>query len=151
MGSKGRAFVAELFRFHLVGAGTLLIGTLVFLALVSLGIEYWLALTGDYAAGILFSYYMNKSFTFRASTRSDLKPLSFTILGYLVAFLLNLILLSIAVERLSLDVVYSQIVIMLLLAALNFLVFKYLIFGLLIRDQHGTQNSPAKGRVSRDG
>lgn len=129
MGSKGRAFVAELFRFHLVGAGTLLIGTLVFLGLVALGIDYMLALAGDYAAGILFSYYMNKTFTFRAQVRSDMKPLAFTALGYCVTFLLNLLMLFIAVEQLSLPVVYTQIVIMLVLAVLNFLLFKFVIFG----------------------
>src|SRR5690606_22283590 len=76
MGSKGRALIAELFRFHLVGAGTLVVGTLVFLGLVALGFGYTLALVGDYAAGILFSYYMNKTFTFRAQVASDVKPLS---------------------------------------------------------------------------
>jgi putative flippase GtrA/SAM-dependent methyltransferase len=134
MGSKGRAFVAELFRFHVVGAGTLLIGTLVFLALVSLGVDYMIALTGDYAVGILFSYYMHKTFTFRAQVGSDIKPLSWTALGYLVTFLLNLLLLACAVELFSLHVVYSQLVIMLVLAILNYLVFKFFIFGWLIRD-----------------
>jgi len=135
MGSKGRAFVAELFRFHVVGAGTLLIGTLVFLALLALGVGYTMALAGDYAAGILFSYYMNKTFTFRAEVGSDIKPLSFTALGYLVTYLLNLLLLACAVEVFSLPVVYSQLVIMLLLAMLNYLVFKFFIFGRLIRDR----------------
>jgi putative flippase GtrA/2-polyprenyl-3-methyl-5-hydroxy-6-metoxy-1,4-benzoquinol methylase len=133
MGSKGRAFVAELFRFHLVGAGTLAIGTLVFLALVALGFSYVLALAGDYAVGILFSYYMNKTFTFRAKVGSDLKPLSWTALGYLVTYLLNLLLLAGAVELFSLHVVYSQFVIMLVLALLNYLVFKFFIFGVLTR------------------
>jgi putative flippase GtrA len=129
MGSKGRAFVAELFRFHLVGAGTLVIGTLVFLGLVALGFTYALALAGDYAAGIVFSYYMNKTFTFRAQVQGDLKPLTVTALGYLVTFLLNLLLLALAVERFALPVIYSQIVIMLVLAAVNYLIFKFIVFG----------------------
>jgi len=138
MGSKGRAFVAELFRFHLVGAGTLVIGTLVFLGLVASGCNYVLALSGDYAAGILFSYYMNKTFTFRAVVRSDMKPLAFTALGYVVTFLLNILFLAIAVEQLGLHVVYAQLVIMLVLAALNYVVFKFLIFGLLTRGASST-------------
>lgn len=129
MGSKGRALVAELFRFHLVGAGTLVIGTLVFLGLVALGFSYTTALVGDYAAGILFSYYMNKTFTFRAQVASDVKPLSYTVLGYAVTFLLNLALLALAVERFALPVVYSQLVIMLALALLNFGIFKFVVFG----------------------
>jgi putative flippase GtrA/SAM-dependent methyltransferase len=142
MGSKGRAFVAELFRFHLVGAGTLAIGTLVFLALVALGVDYLLALAGDYAVGILFSYYMNKTFTFRTPVASDLKPLSWTALGYLATYLLNLLLLAYAVERLSLPVVYSQFVIMLVLALANYLMFKFFIFGWLQGGRAGTGEQP---------
>ena len=128
MGSDGRALVAELFRFHLVGVGTLVIGTLVFLGLVALDVAYTLALVGDYAAGILFSYYMNKTFTFRAEVRSDLKPLSYTVVGYIVSFLLNLGLLAVAVELLALNVVLAQVVIMLALAALNYAIFKFVVF-----------------------
>jgi putative flippase GtrA len=128
MGSKGRALVAELFRFHLVGAGTLVVGTLVFLGLVALGFGYTPALVGDYAAGILFSYYMNKTFTFRAQVASDVKPLSYTVLGYAVTFTLNLALLALAVERFALPVVYSQLVIMVLLALVNFAIFRFIVF-----------------------
>lgn len=147
MGSKGRAFVAELFRFHLVGAGTLAIGTLAFLALVALGFDYMIALAGDYAVGILFSYYMNKTFTFRAKAGSDLKPLSWTALGYLVTYVLNLLLLAGAVELFSLHVVYSQFVIMLVLAMLNFLVFKFFIFGWLMRGA-AESGAPSNGQAS---
>ena len=128
MGSDGRALVAELFRFQLVGVGTLVIGTLVFLGLLALGVAYTLALVGDYAAGILSSYYMNKTFTFSAQVRSDLKPLSYTVVGYVVSFLLNLALLAIAVELLALNVVFAQVVIMLALAALNYAIFKFVVF-----------------------
>lgn len=129
MGSKGRALVAELFRFHVVGAGTLVIGTLVFAAMLLLGFAYTPALVGDYAAGILFSYFMNKTFTFRVRVSGDLKPLAYTVLGYLVTFLLNLLLLAVAVDVLALPVLYAQVVIMLALAAVNYLIFKFIVFG----------------------
>jgi putative flippase GtrA len=129
MGSKGRALVAELFRFHLVGVGTLGIGTLVFVGLMLLGLGYTPALAGDYAAGILFSYFMNKTFTFRARVSSDLQPLAYTVLGYIVTFGLNLLLLRFAVEELAWPVLYAQLGIMLVLAALNYLIFKFVVFG----------------------
>jgi putative flippase GtrA len=129
MGNKGRALVAELFRFHVVGAGTLCIGTLVFAGMVLLGFDYVPALAGDYTVGILFSYFMNKTFTFRARVSGDLKPLAYTALGYLVTFLLNLVLLAVAVDVLALPVLYAQVVIMLALAALNYLIFKFVVFG----------------------
>lgn len=141
MGREGRALVAELFRFHVVGAGTLLIGTLVFLGLVALGVPYAYALAGDYAAGILFSYYMNKTYTFRAQVNSDAKPLALTVMGYIAAFLLNLLLLTVAVELLALNVILSQVAIMLVLAALNFVLFKFVIFG-----RGNARQGPAPGR-----
>lgn len=129
MGNKGRALVAEFLRFNLVGAGTLAVGTLVFVAFVAAGFGYLPALAGDYAAGILFSYYMNKHFTFRARVQSDLRPLSVTVLGYAVTFLLNWLLLALAVEWLQWRVIYAQVGIMLLLAAVNFMIFRFIVFG----------------------
>lgn len=131
MGGKGRVLVGQFLRFHLVGAGTLLVGTLVFLGLVALGCNYVIALGGDYAVGILFSYFMNKAYTFKAKVHSDVKPLSATVLSYLLTFLLNVLLLSIAVEVYAFDLVYSQILIMVALAVMNFLMFKFWIFGRL--------------------
>jgi putative flippase GtrA len=130
MGSKGRIFVVELLRFHIVGIGTLLVGTAVFLGMIAMGIAYVPALVGDYAAGILFSYFMNKKFTFRVKIKNDVLPLLVTTSAYLVTFLLNVLLLSIAVEAYQFNVVYSQIVIMLLLAIVNFLMMKFLVFGI---------------------
>ena len=145
MGHKGRALVAELLRFHLVGAGTLVVGTVVFLALVAAGVGYVPALVGDYAAGILFSYFMNKEFTFRVKVESDVKPLSLTVLGYAATFALNVLLLAAAVEIYRLDVVWSQIVIMLFLAVMNYLMFKFLIFGFFALGKAGTGRRSGKG------
>jgi putative flippase GtrA len=130
MGHEGRAFVGELLRFHLVGACTLLVGTAVFLVMVATGTGYVSALVGDYAAGIVFSYFMNKVFTFRVKVASDAKPLLATVLAYLLTFMLNVLLLSIAVETYGFNIVHAQLVIMLLLAVINFLMFKFIIFGI---------------------
>lgn len=141
MDSKGRAFVAELLRFHAVGIGTLLVGTLVFLLLLALGSSYLIALSADYAAGILFSYYMNKTFTFRAKMSGDGKPLAWTAVCYFVTYLLNLLLLAVAVEQFSLHVVFAQLLIMMLLAILNYLLFKFFIFGVLMRPKSSQVSS----------
>lgn len=131
MGHEGRAFIGELLRFNLVGVGTLVVGTAVFLGMVAVGTGYVPALVGDYAAGIVFSYFMNKVFTFRVRVASDARPLLLTALGYIGTFVLNVLLLSVAVETWHFNVVYAQLVIMLLLAVLNFLLFKFLVFGSL--------------------
>jgi putative flippase GtrA len=133
MGSKGRVFVAELLRFHVVGACTLLVGTGVFLAMVWAGFGYVIALVGDYAAGIVFSYFMNKKFTFKAQIENDAVPFLVTALTYVVTFMLNILLLTAAVERYGFHTIYSQVVIMLALALVNFLVLKFVVFEMFAR------------------
>jgi putative flippase GtrA len=145
MGGKGRTFVVEFLRFHVVGIGTLLIGTAVFLGMVGVGFGYVPALVGDYAAGILFSYFMNKKFTFRVQVRSDAVPLLITVLGYLVTFLLNVLLLALAVETYGFNVVYSQVVIMLVLAIMNFLMLKFLVFGIFAFRKKQDETSVQEG------
>lgn len=145
MGSKRRTFVVELLRFHLVGAGTLLVGTAVFLGMVAAGFGYVPALVGDYAAGIIFSYFMNKKFTFRVKVKSDVLPLLVTVLAYLVTFLLNVLLLSIAVEHYQFNVVYAQVVIMLVLAIMNFLLLKFLVFGIFASRKGREKTSVQEG------
>ncbi len=137
MGSEGRTFIVEFLRFHVVGIGTLMVGTAVFLTMIGVGFGYVAALVGDYAVGILFSYFMNKKFTFKVQVKSDVVPLLVTVLSYLVTFALNVLLLSLAVETYGFNVVYSQVVIMLVLAIMNFLMFKFLVFGLFaFRKKH---------------
>jgi putative flippase GtrA len=74
---------------------------------------------------------MNKQFTFRVKVKSDVVPLLVTVLAYLVTFLLNVLLLSVAIETWQFNIVYAQVAIMLLLAVMNYLMFKFLIFGVL--------------------
>ena len=145
MGSEGRTFIVEFLRFHVVGIGTLIVGTAVFLGMIAVGFGYVSALVGDYAAGILFSYFMNKKFTFRVQVKSDVVPLLVTVLGYLVTFLLNVLLLSLAVETYGRSIVYSQVVIMLMLAAMNFLMFKFLVFGLFAFRKKQDETSVQEG------
>ena len=145
MGSKGRTFIAELLRFHLVGAGTLLVGTAVFLGMLAVGFTYVPALVGDYAAGIIFSYFVNKKFTFRVTVKSDALPLLVTALSYVVTFLLNVLLLSIAVDHYQFNVVYAQVVIMLLLAILNFVLLKFLVFGVFALRKHRAKTPVQEG------
>ena len=145
MGSKRRIFIVELVRFHMVGAGTLVIGTAVFLGMVTAGFGYIPALVGDYAVGILFSYFMNKKFTFRVKVDSDALPLLVTVLTYFVTFLLNVLLLHLAVEVYGFNVIYAQVVIMLMLAIMNFLMFKFLVFGIFARHKSRGKTSVQEG------
>ena len=129
MDGKRRVHIKQFIRFNYVGALTVVIGTTVFVLMIFMGFGYIEALVGDYAAGILFSYFMNKSYTFKVKTDGDVVPLVKTTVMYLVSFLLNVYLLRVSTEILGYHVIYSQLVIIFILALFNFLVFKLIIFG----------------------
>jgi len=128
MDNKRKIFIKQLIKFNYVGVLTVIIGTSVFMLMIAAGLDYISSLIGDYSAGILFSYFMNKKYTFRVITNSDLLPLIKTSVMYIVSFFLNVILLKLSTEIYGYNLIYSQIVIVFILALFNFLVFKLLIF-----------------------
>ena len=128
MDGKRRIYVKQFIIFNYVGVLTVIIGTAVFVLMIAAGFDYVAALVGDYAAGILFSYFMNKNYTFKAKTRGDIIPLMKTTTMYVISFLLNVYLLRLSTEIYGFNVIYSQFVIIFILALFNFLVFKLLIF-----------------------
>lgn len=113
--------------------------------MIGMGFGYVPALVGDYAAGILFSYFMNKRFTFRVEVDSDVVPLFVTVLSYLVTFVLNVWLLSLAIDTYRFNIVYAQVVIMLGLAVLNFVMLKFLVFGFFASRKRRNDTSAQEG------
>ena len=128
MDSKRRAYIKQFIKFNFIGAATVIVGACVFILMIQLNFHYVAALVGDYTVGIVFSYFMNKKYTFQAKVSSDVVPLLKTISMYAVSFLLNYLMLAIASEVYGYHLVYSQIVIIFILAIFNFVVFKHLIF-----------------------
>ena len=128
MDNKRKISIKQFIKFNYVGAFTIIVGTSVFMLMITLGFDYISSLVGDYMAGILFSYFMNKNYTFQVKTNSDLLPLIKTVLMYVISFLLNVTLLKLSSEVYGYNLIYSQIVIILILAMFNFLVFKLIIF-----------------------
>ena len=128
MDNKRRIYLNQFIRFNYVGALTIVIGTTVFMLMIFLGFNYVVSLVGDYAAGILFSYFMNKNYTFKFETKSNLWPLIKTTSMYIVSFFLNVILLKLSLDVYGFNLIYSQFVIIFILALFNFLIFKLLIF-----------------------
>lgn len=128
MDDKRRIFIKQFIIFNYVGALTIIIGTFVFVLMIALGFGYIISLVGDYTAGILFSYFMNKNYTFGVKLNSDLLPLVKTASMYIVSFMLNVILLKLCSEVYGYNIIYSQFVIIFVLALFNFMVFKLVIF-----------------------
>ena len=128
MDDKRKISIKQFVKFNYVGLLTIIVGTSVFVLMIALGFGYVISLAGDYMAGIIFSYFMNKSYTFQAVIDSDLLPLLKTALMYVVSFFLNVVLLKVSSEVYGYDLITSQFVIIFVLALFNFLVFKLIIF-----------------------
>jgi putative flippase GtrA len=128
MDSKERIYLKQFIKFNYVGVLTVLLGTAVFMTMTAMGFHYFMSLVGDYAAGILFSYFMNKRYTFKVETIGDLVPLIKTISMYVASFSLNVLLLKVCADIYGFNLIYSQFVIIFVLAMFNFLVFKLIIF-----------------------
>ena len=128
MDNKRRISIAQFIKFNYVGVLTIFIGTSVFMYMITLGFNYISSLAADYAAGILFSYYMNKNYTFQVKISSDILPIMNTALMYIISFLLNVLLLKLCTELYGYNIFYSQIAIIFVLAIFNFIVFKLFIF-----------------------
>jgi len=125
---KRKAYIAQFIRFNYVGALAIVVATAVFALMIVVGFGYISSLVGDYAAGIVFSYFMNKKYTFQAKTESDLFPFVKTISMYIISFLVNVVLLKLCLDVYGYNIIYSQVVIIFILALFNFLVFKLFIF-----------------------
>lgn len=123
-----KVLCVQILRFNIVGLATVALGAAIFFGLIWLNVSYVAALFFDYAAGAVFSYFANKNFTFRVKVDSEISSFSKTVLVYFSSFLLNTLFLAFAVETLKFPVVESQIVIIFILAAVNFTVFRWVIF-----------------------
>ena len=123
-----KVLCVQILRFNIVGLTTVALGAAIFFALIWLNVSYVAALFFDYAAGAVFSYFANKNFTFRVKVDSEVSSFSKTVLVYFSSFLLNTLFLGFAVETLKFPVIESQIVIIFILAVVNFIVFRWVIF-----------------------
>lgn len=126
--TKAKELARQFLRFNAVGILTVVLGVVVFFVMIYLGFNYVLALVGDYVVGAVFSYFANKKFTFKVQVRSNLAPILKTLMTYGLTLGLNVLLLGLAVEVCKLNIVLSQLVIICVLATLNFALFKWVVF-----------------------
>jgi putative flippase GtrA len=114
-------------KFVVVGVTNTLGGYAFYAALLVLGMNYALALTLEYVAGIAYGFLLNKRWTFKAQAKSAQQASRFVAL-YGFIYVLNVTLLMIFVERLALSPYLAQIFILGFLTLLSFVVQKHWIF-----------------------
>ena len=127
-----------LLKFLVVGITNTLGGYAFYAALVALGVNYAVALTLEYVAGIAYGFVLNKRWTFKAQGGSLRQAWRYIAL-YGVIYLLNVGLLMALVERWGLNPYVSQLILLGFLTLLSFGVQKHWIFADAQKEQHDQQ------------
>jgi len=128
----------DLLKFLVVGITNTLGGYAFYAALVALGVNYAVALTLEYVAGIAYGFVLNKRWTFNAQGGSLRQAWRYVVL-YGVIYLLNVGLLMALVERWGLNPYISQLILLGFLTLLSFVVQKRWIFADAHKEPHDQQ------------
>jgi putative flippase GtrA len=114
-------------KFLVVGVTTTTGGYAFYAVLIVLGVNYAVALTLEYVAGIAYGFLLNKRWTFQVQGESGQQAWRYVAL-YVLIFLLNMTLLMHLVERWALSPYFAQILLLGFLTLLSFVVQKRWIF-----------------------
>jgi len=114
-------------RFGIVGVANTIIGYGTYLILVAFGINVQLAMAGNWVIGSIFSFFLNKYWTFGQKT-NDLGSIIRFIIVCTLAMLLNIALVTVAVNFLGMEKRIGGLVSMLFVIIINFLGQKFFAF-----------------------
>jgi len=109
--------VQRAIRFGVIGLTNTILTFVLFCVLVLIGLEYKVSVVTTGIVGILYSAFLNKSYTFERT--SNLYTLFF-IGVYIITVSLNVVLIEIGVEQLNRDPILIQAILVLPIAALTF-------------------------------
>ena len=97
-------------KFGVTGVVNTLITYLFYCVFVYIGLQYQLASSLGFLAGILNSYYMNKLWTFKCNDNHYPRQVLMFIVVNLTALGVNLIVLTLLVQNLNKNIYFSQVV-----------------------------------------
>ncbi len=126
----------QFIRFNLVGVLNTLLTYGIYSGLVYLGVHHLAAVVIEYAFGIVFSYLLNKRFTF-AVRGGGSRMFGRMLLAYIPTLLLNALLLWLLVDRLHWNKYVGQAVALGLVSVLSFIAQKVFVFRLRKETPHG--------------
>ena len=118
---------AEALKFFIVAVINTVITFSLFIILVNfLKFNYVFSLTLTWIISIIFTYFLNFLWVFRAEARIDFRRRFLKYASsYIFSYLFNLSLLAILQSYTSLNVIYAQAVLALVIGTLNFTLTKY--------------------------
>lgn len=114
-------------KFLVVGVTNTLGGYAFYAGLLALGVNYALALTLEYVAGIAYGFLLNKRWTFKAKGGAAQQVWRYLAL-YGLIYVLNVTILMLLVERCALSPYVAQVLLLGFLTLLSFVVQKHWIF-----------------------
>ncbi len=123
-------------RFNIVGVLNTLLTYGIYSGLVYLGVHHLAAVVIEYAFGIVFSYLLNKRFTF-AVRGGGSGMFGRMLLAYIPTLLLNALLLWLLVDRLHWNKYVGQAVALGFVSVLSFIAQKVFVFRLRKETPHG--------------
>lgn len=128
MGDSKKNILIQFFKFNFIGIINTVVSYALYAVLVMLGINYILALVADYIAGAIFSFVLNKKYTFKIQKETDKAMLKRALHWVVAIFLINLSLLYALVELSNLDELIAQLIVLVVITAASFLLQKLHVF-----------------------
>ena len=125
----GRLEILKQFlRFNVVGVLNTALTYGIYSGLVYLGLHHLAAVAVEYAFGIVFSYLLNKRFTFAVRGRAAPRTFARMLIAYVPMLLLNAALLWLLVDRLHWNKYAGQAVVLSFVAVLSFTAQRMFVF-----------------------
>jgi len=118
----------QFLRFNVVGVLNTALTYGIYSGLVALGLHHLAAVGVEYVFGIVFSYLMNKRFTFTVRGRAGSRMFLRMIVAYVPMLLLNALLLWLLVDRLHWNKYAGQAVALSFVSALSFTAQRRFVF-----------------------
>ena len=119
--------IKQVIKFGIVGVANTIIGYGTYLILITFGVNVQLAMAGNWVIGSIFSFFLNKYWTF-GQKNSDFASVIRFIIVCTVAMLLNIVFVTIAVNFLGMEKKIGGLVSMGLVIVVNFLGQKFFAF-----------------------
>lgn len=116
----------KLIKYLMVGILNTIVGFGIIFGLMLLGVSPEISNISGYAVGIIFSYFMNKFFTFKSKTKNKIEFIKF-IISMLIAYILNFTTLKICLN-LGINPYICQILSNIIYTASGFLISKFWVF-----------------------
>lgn len=126
MSSHDRLKIRSL-KFLVVGAINTVLIYAIYVALVYMGLHYNVALTIDYAIGILLGYYLNRHWTFAGRSKVQ-HSFSKYLLTYLAVYAVNIVTLNLFMVFTNLGPLWGQVVALAIATVFSFSIQNYWVF-----------------------